>query len=177
MLEYLHTPHDLEIPANRQVLLAHNKTNDKDLEEGSPDHVGETLENGEGAPTEVATITPNPSQNSRPENIPTVPSGIVPAAMRQKQSVTPTQPTPTPPTISADTQVPPPANGTVVLDVEQGGIVVPSFVGKSVRSAIELAESSGLDLQVEGSGLAQNQSPSPGAHVASGARITVKFGR
>ena len=37
-----------------------------------------------------------------------------------------------------------PSSGTVVLDVEQGGIVVPSFAGKSVRGAIELAEDSGL---------------------------------
>lgn len=178
VLEYLHTPHDLEIPANRQVLLAHNKANDKDLEEGSPDHVGETLENADAGSTEVATaITPSPSQNSRPENIPAASNGIVPAAMRQKESVAPQQPAPTPPTTAADAPVPPPANGTVVLDVEQGGIVVPSFVGKSVRSAIELAESSGLDLQVEGSGLAQDQSPSAGSHVASGARIMVKFGR
>jgi len=178
VLEYLHTPHDLEIPANRQLLLARNKTNDKDLEEGSPDHVGETLENAETGSTEVATaITPNPLQNSQPENIPAAPKAIVPAAMRQKESITPQQSAPMPPTTAADTQVPPPTNGTVVLDVEQGGIIVPSFVGKSVRSAIELAESSGLDLQVEGSGLAQNQSPSPGSHVASGARITVKFGR
>jgi cell division protein FtsI (penicillin-binding protein 3) len=71
----------------------------------------------------------------------------------------------------------PPATGTVVLDVEQGGIVVPSFIGKSERSAIELAESSGLDLDIVGSGLARDQSPAPGAHVASGAKITVRFGR
>jgi hypothetical protein len=69
------------------------------------------------------------------------------------------------------------ANGTVVLDVEQGGISVPSFVGKSVRSAIEIAELSGLDLEIVGSGVAQEQSPPAGAHVASGAKITVKFGR
>ena len=69
------------------------------------------------------------------------------------------------------------SNGTVVLDVEQGGIAVPSFIGKSVRSAIELAESSGIDLNVVGSGLAREQSPAPGAHVPTGARITVKFGR
>jgi cell division protein FtsI (penicillin-binding protein 3) len=54
---------------------------------------------------------------------------------------------------------------------------VPSFVGKSVRTAIELAQSSGLELDVLGSGLAQNQSPAAGSHVSSGARITVKFGR
>jgi beta-lactam-binding protein with PASTA domain len=71
----------------------------------------------------------------------------------------------------------PPANGTVVLDVEQGGIVVPSFAGKSVRSAIELAETSGLDLEVVGNGLGQTQLPPAGSHVATGTRITVTFGR
>ncbi|PYV64117.1 MAG: hypothetical protein DMG95_05150 [Acidobacteria bacterium] len=68
-------------------------------------------------------------------------------------------------------------SGTVVLDVEQGGIVVPSFSGKSVRSSIELAQSSGLDLEVVGSGVAQEQSPPAGARVVNGARIKVRFGR
>jgi beta-lactam-binding protein with PASTA domain len=76
---------------------------------------------------------------------------------------------------TAETQ--PTPNGTVVLEVEQGGITVPSFAGKSVRSAIELAESSGLDLDVVGSGRGQEQNPPAGAHVPSGARIMVKFGR
>jgi beta-lactam-binding protein with PASTA domain len=70
-----------------------------------------------------------------------------------------------------------PANGTVVLDVEQGGIAVPSFLGKSVRSAIEIAEANGLDLEIVGSGAAQDQSPAAGAHVPSGTKITVRFGR
>ena len=63
------------------------------------------------------------------------------------------------------------------MDVEQGGIVVPSFLGKSVRLSIEIAQDSGLELDVVGSGRAQDQSPPPGSHVASGARITVQFGR
>ena len=58
------------------------------------------------------------------------------------------------------------------MDVEQGGIVVPSFLGKSVRSSIEVAQDSGLELDVVGSGRALDQSPPPGSHVASGARIT-----
>src|SRR5258708_32053050 len=37
VLEYLHTPHDVEIPASRQALLARNKNSDKDLDDGSPD--------------------------------------------------------------------------------------------------------------------------------------------
>jgi cell division protein FtsI (penicillin-binding protein 3) len=65
----------------------------------------------------------------------------------------------------------------VVLDVEQGGIVVPSFVGKSVRGAIEAAEDSGLDLEAVGSGVGKDQSPSPGAHVMAGSRVTVRFAR
>ena len=69
------------------------------------------------------------------------------------------------------------SSGTVVLDVEQGGIVVPSFAGKSVRGAIELAEDSGLDLDAVGSGLARDQSPAAGSHVVTGSRVTVKFGQ
>ena len=68
-------------------------------------------------------------------------------------------------------------SGTVVLDVEQGGTVVPSFAGKSLRGAIETAEESGLDLDPIGSGVAREQDPVPGSRVASGSRVTVKFGR
>ncbi|MGC2551780.1 MAG: penicillin-binding protein 2, partial [Candidatus Sulfotelmatobacter sp.] len=44
VLEYLHTPHDLPLAPNHQLLLAQAKTKDKDLEEGTPDHPGEPLE-------------------------------------------------------------------------------------------------------------------------------------
>jgi hypothetical protein len=70
-----------------------------------------------------------------------------------------------------------PAGGTVVLDVEEGGIEVPSFLGKNLRIAIEAAQEAGLDLDAVGSGVARDQSPQPGSHVAAGSRITVKFGR
>jgi cell division protein FtsI (penicillin-binding protein 3) len=186
VLEYLHTPHDVEIPANRQVLLARNKTNDKDLEEGSPDHPGEAID---GADTNQAdALNPVPGiVSGRTGATPVAPAGdsrgsvanvIVPAALRQKEPSAPPPSALDPPaSAAASAPVPPPATGTVVLDVEQGGIVVPSFVGKSVRSAIELAETNGLDLDVVGSGIAQVQSPLPGTHVAGGARIMVKFGR
>jgi cell division protein FtsI (penicillin-binding protein 3) len=65
----------------------------------------------------------------------------------------------------------------VVLDVEQGGIEVPSFIGKSVRGALEAAQDSGLELNPVGSGIAREQSPAPGAHVSAGSRVVVKFGR
>jgi cell division protein FtsI (penicillin-binding protein 3) len=184
VLEYLHTPHDIEIPANRQVLLARNQASDKDLEEGSPDHPGETMEAAEAAPVDIAASPVGKASDGQDSaslragaRLPAMNNAIVPAAMRDRVPV-PDQQMPTPST--AESVPPPPAgatSGTVVLDVEQGGIVVPSFSGKSVRSSIELAQSSGLDLEVVGSGVAQGQSPPAGARVLSGARIKVRFGR
>lgn len=193
VLEYLHTPHDLEIPANRQTLLANAKTPERDLEEGSPDHPGEEIEAADTSspndgsfarPSAIAPGRPSPAvggDRSAALNPSAVPSsgnhGIVTAALHERIS------SQTQSRILAEAPAAPPApiqsadNSTVVIDVEQGGIVVPSFAGKSVRSAIELAESSGLDLDVVGSGLGQEQNPPPGSHVPSGARIMVKFER
>jgi beta-lactam-binding protein with PASTA domain len=64
----------------------------------------------------------------------------------------------------------------VVLDVEQGGIEVPSFVGKTVRAAVEAAEAAGLELEAVGSGVGRQQSPLAGTHVAAGTNVTVQFG-
>jgi cell division protein FtsI (penicillin-binding protein 3) len=70
-----------------------------------------------------------------------------------------------------------PAGGTVVLDVQEGGIEVPSFLGKNIRTAIESAQDLGLDLNAIGSGLAREQSPQAGARVAARSRVTVRFGK
>jgi len=56
-------------------------------------------------------------------------------------------------------------------------MAVPSFLGKTVRGAIEAAEESGLELDAVGSGIAHDQSPSPGSHVAAGSRVVVRFER
>src|SRR6184192_1255004 len=172
VLEYLHTPHDLDLPANRQVLLASNKNNDKALEEGSPDHPGETLDTADASSTEMAAAVPPKSLPVSHADTAESGSGVLPAALRQPAAVSAPQSAPAlpiPVAPAADATV---TNGTVVLDVEQGGIVVPSFAGKTVRTAIELAESSGLDLEVVGSGVGRNQAPPAGSHVASGARVT-----
>ena len=70
-----------------------------------------------------------------------------------------------------------PEHGTVVLDVEQGGIEVPSFVGMPLRSAIEAAQSSGIEIDVLGAGIAREQSPAAGSHVAPGSHVAVRFQR
>jgi cell division protein FtsI (penicillin-binding protein 3) len=173
VLEYLHTPHDVELPASRQLLLASKRAKDDDLTEGSPDHVGETVD--------VAEATANPLSQPADHalNAPqqSVEAGVVPAALRQREAMAPSEvadaTTPSP----AQPLAPVPSHGTVVLEVEQTGVIVPSFAGKSVRAAIEMAEDIGLDLDALGSGVAREQSPAPGTRVPSGAKVTVRFGR
>jgi hypothetical protein len=177
VLEYLHTPHDVELPPNRQVLLAERHVTEKDIEEGSPDRLGDQIDPNDAAsiaePASVPDIKPS-----------TVSSGVVQAALRQyENSPAPTASSsskPIGPSKTASSPLPAaaqPIEGTVVLEVEQGGIVVPSFSGKSVRAAVELAQANSLDLDIVGSGLGMDQSPAAGSHVAAGSRVVVKFGR
>ncbi|MGA9543571.1 MAG: penicillin-binding protein [Candidatus Sulfotelmatobacter sp.] len=176
VLEYLHTPHDLPLAPNHQLLLA-SRARDKDLEEGTPDHPGEPLEtadvNGDSSVGQA---------QGKPSPAPVHADGhVVEAAIRQSESDAAASSDPgeasakSPDIVSAPPKSP--ETGTVVLDVEQGGIEVPSFVGKTVRGAVEAAQDAGLELEAIGSGVARQQSPAPGTHVTAGARVTVQFGR
>jgi cell division protein FtsI (penicillin-binding protein 3) len=190
VLEYLHTPHDLPLAPRHQLLLAQGgmKDKDKDLEEGTPDHPGEPLETAE-----VDGDSSDAVKASVPRTSPSAAAGIggnvVPAALRQSEPVAtassaassqdqaskPKNPSPVEAAAALQTNLP--TSGTVVLDVEQGGIQVPSFVGKTVRSAVEAAQEVGLELEAVGSGVARQQTPPAGTHVAAGAHVTVQFGR
>ncbi|PYX42342.1 MAG: penicillin-binding protein [Acidobacteria bacterium] len=174
VLEYLHVPHDMQLPPNRQVWLAQNKVKDSDLDESSPDHLGSSLEVADIGPLDSAPRVPAVSQQAPKPSA--AQGGVVPAALRAKETA-PQAPS----AVSLPANITDPAksasNETVVLDVEQGGIEVPSFIGKSVRNALELAEDSGLELNLVGSGIAREQSPAPGSHVTAGSRVVVKFGR
>ena len=177
VLEYLHVQHDVDLPQARQVLMARREVKEDDLSEASPDHLGAPLDLSDST---VAESSPSPATPapSEPTSDTARHSGVVNASLQQREFSPPPAPEPSPPAPSE----PLPAaseirRGTVVLDVEQGGIVVPSFVGKSVRGAIEAAEESGLDLEAVGSGVGKDQSPSPGARVMAGSRVTVRFSR
>ncbi len=202
VLEYLHAPHDLPLAPKHQLLLAKSKMNDKDLEEGTPDHPGEPLETTEGSGDPSDAAKPSvaralPSTRSEPalslskgQASPATPRAddhVVQAAMRE--AVAPAV-SAGPANQEAARKLPDasthaksgeaaklPSTGTVVLDVEQGGIEVPSFVGKTVRGAVEAAQDAGLELDAVGSGIARQQTPVAGTHVAAGARVTVQFGR
>ena len=196
VLEYLHVAHDLPLAPKHQLLLAQSKTKDADLADDTPDHPGEPLDTAE-ANEDVANV-PKTETAARTRPFDQLRAGsereskgpspansdvqVTPAALREPMargsgaSVAalrgpPTKgPTPAPPQ-------PLPTTGTVVLDVEQGGVVVPSFVGKTVRGAIEAAQDAGLELEAVGSGVARQQFPAAGTHVQAGSRVTVQFGK
>ena len=171
VLEYMHTPHDVELPASRQVLMASRQVKDQDLAEGSPDHLGEPVDVAE---TRSVDSVPEPDSSSDAQ---TSTAGTVVAAALRERETPPTSPVAA--SLASDAPMADhlPSGGTVVLDVEPGGITVPSFVGKSVRASIEIAEESGLDLEAVGSGVAREQAPAAGARVTAGSRVTVRFGR
>ena len=182
VLEYLHVPHDLPLKPEHQLLLAREKVKDNDLDDGTPDHPGEPLETAEVNSDEAAkapSVARAPLRQSQGELTPATAdaqSSVVAAAMRESVSAMPAGTTQNvPPSSASQPQLP--ASGTVVLDVEQGGVEVPSFVGKTVRGAVESAQDIGLQLDVVGSGLGREQSPTAGSHVPAGSRVTVQFGR
>jgi len=182
VLEYLHVPHDLPLAPKHQLLLAQAKMKDKDLEEGTPDHPGEPLETAEVNGNSSDAAKPSVARAPTPVNA-GVDGQVVQAAMRKNEPLPNAPPVQGQPQSSnadaADTASQPklPVSGTVVLDVEQGGIEVPSFVGRTVRSAVEAAQDAGLELEAVGSGVARQQSPTAGTHVPAGSRVTVQFGR
>jgi hypothetical protein len=63
-----------------------------------------------------------------------------------------------------------------VLDVA-GGVLVPDFKGKSLRTALEQAEEAGIELDVAGSGVGQEQSPAAGSRIPPGGHVSVRFSR
>ena len=190
VLEYMHVPHDLPLAPNHQLLLAQARMKDKDMEEGTPDHPGVPLETAElaGESSEAARLASAAREQQvaarapMPANDSATDGHVVQAAMRESLPL----PTPSPGQSRLQRQTPVaavaeqsrlPERGTVVLDIEQGGIEVPSFVGKTVRGALDAAQDAGLELEAVGSGVARHQSPLPGVHVPSGSHVTVQFGR
>jgi cell division protein FtsI (penicillin-binding protein 3) len=169
-LEYLHVPHDVQLSPSRQVLLARRDVPDASLEESSPDHLGASLDMAEANETPALPASAKPG---------TIGAQIVLAAKTAPMTTAAgsgaTGSKATQSESSSEQKLP--ASGMVVLDVEEGGIEVPSFLGKNLRVALEAAQDVGLDLDAIGSGTAREQSPLPGAHVAAGSRITVRFGR
>src|SRR6202166_385457 len=61
VLEYMHVPHDVQLPPSRQVLLARRDVPDASLEESSPDHLGASLDMADDSETPAIPTAVKPT--------------------------------------------------------------------------------------------------------------------
>jgi cell division protein FtsI (penicillin-binding protein 3) len=175
VLAYMNVPHDVELQdPKRMWLKAHTK--EDDIAEGAPDYIASAQENVDAptAPTAQQGQAPTPpapvEQDPKVRTVTTTNKTVKPAV----PFIGPTQPEAMLQKTAFETNNQ--SRGTVVLDVA-GGVLVPDFHGKSLRVALEEAESAGLELEVNGSGVGQDQSPTAGSRIPPGGHVSVRFGR
>jgi hypothetical protein len=154
-------PHDIDFRDPKRLLLK-TEAKDSDMAEGSLDRVANEAEPATPAATATPPATEPPDKGASKKDPRLVPASYPPTS---------TAPTRTPSPAAA-----PAARETIVLDVG-GGVLVPDFRGKPLRTCLEQAQSAGLELEVSGSGVAQSQSPPAGSRVPHGGHVVVQFGR
>jgi cell division protein FtsI (penicillin-binding protein 3) len=162
VLAYWNVPHDA--PLNPKRLQIRAAVRNEDLDETGSDRLGGgwDLEKPADAGVTVAAA------NAAPPPAPAAHAARPPA----KEAPLPPAPAEHADVKALESQ----SSGTVVLDVG-GGVVVPSFVGKTLRGAVETAQATGIELEAVGAGVARDQTPAAGTRVPGGARVTVRFAR
>jgi len=63
------------------------------------------------------------------------------------------------------------------IEIAANQPVVPDYRGKSMREVVEESASAGIDVTIEGSGVARAQTPLPGSPLHQGERIRIVFTR
>jgi cell division protein FtsI (penicillin-binding protein 3) len=174
VLAYMNVPHDVELQDPRRMWLR-THTKEDEISEAAPDYIASAQGNAD-TPDDQSS---SPQQPPAPAPIQQDPK-LRTVAATSKSASGPTAPSITTAPVAtvqpASFKAPEQPHGTVVLDVA-GGVLVPDFHGKSLRVALEEAESAGLELEVNGSGVGQDQSPAAGSRIPPGGHVSVHFGR
>ena len=168
-LAYMNVPQDIAPDNPKRLLLraAAKAATDADVAEGSTEPVPEAMDM-------VAADTSVPSAPPMLK-----PSASQPATrlVEAKLSHVETRHAAPQSGMAAASDYPPgKTNGTAVVTLG-GGVLVPSLIGKPVRAALEIAQESGIDIDIIGSGVAREQSPPAGTRIGNGARVAVRFSR
>jgi membrane peptidoglycan carboxypeptidase len=167
-LAYLNVPQDIAPDNPKRLLLrAAAKASDADVAEGSTEPMPEAMELAAAdTPRPVAVSTLKPSASQPAAHLVEAKVSHVETRHNASQG-SETAPVP---------DAPPRTKGTAVVTLG-GGILVPSLIGKPVRAALEIAQDSGIDIDVIGSGVAREQTPPAGTRIPNGARVAVRFSR
>jgi cell division protein FtsI (penicillin-binding protein 3) len=167
VLAYMNVPHDVDLQDPKH-LWARAHAKEDDVAEGAPDYI---------ASQQGSADAPAPARASSPAAPPLQSSDVKTMAATSKPA--PQQAAPANSTSSSATATPQSAErprGTVVLDVA-GGVLVPDFKGKPLRAALEQAEEAGIELEITGSGVGQDQNPAAGSRIPPGGHVSVRFSR
>jgi cell division protein FtsI (penicillin-binding protein 3) len=169
-LAYLNVPQDVAPDNPKRLLLrAAAKTSDADVAEGSSEPVPESMEFAEAdLPPAMQAAAAKPSPSKPAGHL--VQAKVSHVEVRHAESQEHEFVVPEPAGPPART------NGTAVVTLG-GGVLVPSMIGRPVRTALEIAQESGIDIDIIGSGVAREQSPPAGTRIAAGARVAVRFSR
>lgn len=183
VLAYMNVPRDAEVfDSKRLQLRASRQNSDVDVADGSPDRLedegpGSVAANNFITDPQPSAMSPTPSAEAggimaaawhghddaaRAGSAKSKTSNCCPQSAREaKRQVIATAKT---------------APGTIVVDVGNQ-VVVPSMLGMPVREALETAQEAGVEIEIAGSGLARQQTPSPGTRLPTGAHVFVSFSR
>ena len=171
VLEYLGVPHDIDL---RPVTTASKKEPPVKEDDAAQ---GENIQALYDAANDLPSDDPLKSAPAAANAQPPAPA-VTASSNARPQSGAQTSNSPSLPTqaVAQPTQsASPPANTVVVADA--GQLRVPSLLGLSVRQVIEEAGSTGLEVEISGSGTAREQAPAPGAMVTPGTKIVVRCAR
>jgi cell division protein FtsI (penicillin-binding protein 3) len=173
-LQYLNVPHDTEINERRRQLLRASVKPDEIID-SSPDRLGDAaIAENESSTDADSGVQHSPSVTTKPSAAHVIPASVKPTPLRPPAVALTAKATPRPSTAATLPQAG--GRGTVVVDIG-GSTVAPSLLGLPVRNALETAQQAGIEIDIVGSGLAREQFPPPGAHLAPGAHISVRFAR
>jgi len=173
VLAYMNVPRDAALSDSRRLLLrAAAHAPDSDIADSANDRLGDAFV---AADTSAETLAASEAAEPHKKTLPA--ATLKPAALITAKPVAGGALAMVLPALATPAGAPSHAQGgTVVVDVG-GGVPVPSLLGMPVREALEVAEQSGFELDIVGSGVAQEQVPAAGVHLAPGGRVTVKFAR
>jgi cell division protein FtsI (penicillin-binding protein 3) len=176
VLEYLGVPHDVDLraakPGEKQKPIVEDEADSqnediKALYDAANELPADDPQSASALPAPaVAQNTSAPSE--KPANSADVAAKTQPPQPQDKPS--------TPALVQLAQNTSPPMGRSVTIS-EAKQLRVPSLVGLSMRDVILQANSSGLDVEIAGSGTAREQAPAAGTMVAEGTKIVVKCSR
>jgi cell division protein FtsI (penicillin-binding protein 3) len=172
-LEYLGVPHDTSLAQPKDLAKEKAAPPVEEVAQESTGDLNALFSEVNNLPADDPLRQPQVDVAPAKEQAPPVPAKQEVPMMAQAPVVKP--PVEEKTVDKAEEKKEPPSGHGIVVAANRVG--VPSFVGKSLRNAIESAGTAGLSLQIVGSGIAREQVPAPGSQVPRGTEVVVRFSR